>query len=287
MLQDPHEKSSPTSGVAFFALKVRRECESLALDLILGMSSEYFTRSPETSEENRQKLHRSRSATLLQFPALGRFPSSQTNCPSAGFSVLMGRLVLFAFLGLAGCETTSDGPQSAASSLAPLVDLGRKSSIAFIAEQGGDVQALVQELLELFAARGYYELVDRSNLQGTMQERRFQQMSFVEGRDSDRIGGADVLVYVQADAHADQVAPSDFLGSVLAPYAFKTVVNYAASFRAIRTSSGEIVAARRLDLSEKKDSFSASSFNTGADSAPMVSRLRDQAAAQIFQSLHP
>jgi hypothetical protein len=192
-----------------------------------------------------------------------------------------------AVLGIAGCETSGPQPQLLSSALGPGVDLGRGQRVAILAEQGGDVQALVQELYELFAARGYYQLVDRSNLQDIMQERRFQQMTFVDGRPPGAIGGADVMIYVQADAQSGQAAPDSFIGSVLSPYASETVVDYVASFRAIRPGSGEIVAARRLDLSDKKGSFTTSSFNPGVNPTPLLSSLRQQAASQIFHALHP
>jgi hypothetical protein len=120
-----------------------------------------------------------------------------------------------------------------------------------------------------------------------MQERRFQQMSFVDGRAAGTIAGADVMIYVQADAQSGQAAPDSFLGSILSPYASETVVNYVASFRAIRPETGEIVAARRLDLSDKKGSFTTSTFNPGVNPAPLLETLRQQAALLMYQALHP
>ena len=199
-------------------------------------------------------------------------------CARAGACLLL--------VSLAGCETSSHQPQYAYSPVRG-VDMGQGCRVAIIAEQGGDVQPLVQKLYELFASHGYYQLVDRSNLQQTMEERRFQRMSFVNGGSTGSITGADILIHVQADAESSQVAPQNFLGAVLAPNNYDTVVNYRAGFRAIRVGSGEVVAARMLELSNKKSSFSTTSFNADADSAPMVSGLRDQAAMQIFQSLHP
>ena len=187
---------------------------------------------------------------------------------------------------MTACETT--GPSHSFSS-APVtgVDMGRGSRVAIVAEQGGDVQPLVQKLYELFAARGYYQMVDRSNLQQTMQERQLQRMSFVNGDSPGAITGADLLIHVQADARSNQIAPQDLLGSVLAPHAYDTAVNYTAGFRAIRVGSGEVVAARMIELADQKGNSSISAFSSGVDPAPMVSSLRDQAAAQIFQSLHP
>lgn len=187
---------------------------------------------------------------------------------------------------MTGCESTGSS-QSFSSAPVPGVDMGRGNRVAIVAEQGGDVQPLVQKLYELFAARGYYQLVDRSNLQQTMQERQFQRMSFVSGNSPGSIAGADILIHVQADARSNQVAPQDFLGSVLAPHAYDTAVNYTAGFRAIRVGSGEVVAARMIELADQKGNSSISAFSSGVDPGPMVSSLRDRAAAQIFQSLHP
>lgn len=199
---------------------------------------------------------------------------------------LIALFVAFALVGVSGCETANH-QQSHYYAPVPGVDMGRGSRVAIVAEQGGDVQPLVQKLYELFAARGYYQLVDRSNLQQTMQERQFQRMSFVSGNSPGSIAGADILIHVQADARSNQVAPQDFLGSVLAPHAYDTAVNYTAGFRAIRVGSGEVVAARMIELADQKGNSSISAFNSGVDPGPMVSSLRDQAAAQIFQSLHP
>lgn len=192
----------------------------------------------------------------------------------------------FALAGLAGCETSQHQTQY---SYAPVqgVDMGQGCRVAIIAEHGGDVQPLVQKLYELFSGRGYYQLVDRSNMQQTMEERRFGQMSFVNGCSAGSLTGADILIHVQAEAESSQVAPQDIIGAVLAPNAYDTVVSYRAGFRAIRVSSGQVVAARMLELSDKKSSLTGISFNPDADSAPMVSMLRDQAALQMFQSLHP
>jgi hypothetical protein len=196
-------------------------------------------------------------------------------------------LIVFFVAGLSGCTSSRHQTQPLISASGSGADLGKGQRIAILAEQGGDVQALVQELYELFAARGYYQLVDRSNLHETMQERRFQQMSFVDGRSAGTIAGADVMIYVQADAQSGRAAPDSFLGSILSPYASETVVNYVASFRAIRPETGEIVAARRLDLSDKKGSFTTSTFNPGVNPAPLLETLRQQAALLIYQSLHP
>ena len=197
------------------------------------------------------------------------------------FVFLMSALLL---IFLTGCATQEPmgGPTPARFSIE------RGSRIAIVPEDGNDSQELCHKLYELFAQAGYYELVDRAELSRTLEERRFQSMSFVEARPSDNIRGVDAFIYLRAEAAAGPSGPSDFLESIFSPYNSKILAKYVAVYRMILTGNSRIAAARQIDLTDTKGSFSLSGDAPPVEDAePMVQRLRDEAAWQIFESLHP
>lgn len=147
---------------------------------------------------------------------------------------------------------------------------------------------MVQKLYELFSSAGHYQLVDRTNLRQTMEERDFQRMSFVEKRPTDAIRGVDAFLYVQADVQSSQAVPNnDVLASLFGGHTVQTSVGYVASYRVVRMATGEVVSARRIDLSNAKGNFTFGGFAGQSQEQNMLAALRDQAAGQIFQAVHP
>ena len=185
---------------------------------------------------------------------------------------------------LTGCA-----PQEPMGGPAPArFSIERGSRIAIVPEDGNDSLELCHKLYELFAQAGYYELVDRAELSRTMEERQFQSMSFVEARPSDNIRGVDAFIYLRAEAAAGPTGPSDFLESIFSPYNSKILAKYVAVYRMILTGNSRIAAARQIELSDTKGSFSLSGDAPPVELAePMVQKLREEAAYQIFESLHP
>jgi tetratricopeptide (TPR) repeat protein len=123
-----------------------------------------------------------------------------------------------------------------------------------------------------------------------MQERQFQRMSFVEDRAGGKIKGVDAFIYLQAEGLSGSQSDSNsytYKGNTYTSYTTKTSVNYIANYRAIMTSTSQIAGGRRIELSDSQSAFSADGYPAAPDPYPMVSDLRNKAARQIFESLHP
>jgi tetratricopeptide (TPR) repeat protein len=186
---------------------------------------------------------------------------------------------------LTSCTTiTVDAPQPAE------LSLGRGSRISIVPEAGSDCGELAHALFQLFAAQGYYQLVDRANLGATMQERQFQRMSFVEDRAGGRIKGVDAFIYLQAEGLSGSQSDSSsftYDGKTITAYTTKTTANYIANYRAVMTGSSQIAGGRRIELSDSQTAFSADGYPAAPDPYPLIAGMRNKAAQQIFGSLHP
>jgi tetratricopeptide (TPR) repeat protein len=186
---------------------------------------------------------------------------------------------------LASCTTiTVDAPQPAE------LSLGRGSRISIVPEAGSDCGELAHALFQLFAAQGYYQLVDRANIGATMQERQFQRMSFVEDRAGGRIKGVDAFIYLQAEGLSGSQSDSSsytYDGKTITNYSTKTTANYIANYRAVMTGSSQIAGGRRIELSDSQSAFSSDGYPAAPDPYPLIAGMRNKAAQQIFESLHP
>jgi len=186
---------------------------------------------------------------------------------------------------LASCTTiTIDAPQPAE------LSLGRNSRISIVPEAGSDCGELAHSLFQLFAAQGYYQLVDRANLGDMMQERQFQRMSFVENRTSGRVKGVDAFIYLQAEGLSGSESDSSsftYDGKTFTLYSTKTTANYIANYRAVLASSSQIAGGRRIELTDSQSASSADGYPSAPDPYPLIAGMRNKAAQQIFESLHP
>lgn len=187
---------------------------------------------------------------------------------------------------LTSCTTiTVDAPQPAE------LSLGRGSRISIVPEAGSDCGELAHALFQLFAGQGYYQLVDRANLGDSINERNFQRMSFVENRTSGRIKGVDAFIYLQAEgmsgAQSDSSSYTNKEGETIRSYTTKTIANYIANYRAVMTSTSQIAGGRRIEFSDTDTNYSSEGYPSAPDPYPMIAGMRNKAAHQIFQSLHP
>ena len=212
--------------------------------------------------------------------------SRPMNCFRRFFAVLVANAMFTVFL--ASCSSSNTAGHYYSVPSGPAIDLGRGCRVAIVAEPGSDTEPMVQKLYELFTAAGRYQLVDRTNLRQTMEERDFQRMSFVEKRPTDSLRGVDIFVYVQADGNSSQAVPNnDVLASLFGGHTIQTSVGYVASYRVVRMATGEVVSARRIDLSDAKGNFTFGGFAGQSQEQAMLAAMRNQAAGQIFQALHP
>jgi len=187
--------------------------------------------------------------------------------------------------GFTSCTTIKiDAPHPAE------LSLGRGSRICIVPEQGSDANELALALYQKFSTAGFYELVDRANMGNTMQERNFQQMSFVDSRSSGRMKSADAFIYLNADGFSRSVNDSQtftYNGNSFTTYTATTFATYRAGYRAVQTASSQIVGGRRIELSDKKQAFSPQGFPAPPDPYEMFASMRENIASQIFDSLHP
>jgi hypothetical protein len=186
---------------------------------------------------------------------------------------------------LTGCTTIKvDAPHPAE------LSLGRGSRVCIVPEQGSDANELALALFQKFSTAGFYELVDRANMGNTMQERNFQQMSFVDSRSSGRMKSADAFIYLSADGFSRNQNDSQtfsYNGQSITTYTAKTFANYRAGYRAVQTSSSQIAGGRRIELSDQKTATSTRGFPSPPDPYEMFASMREKIADQIFDSLHP
>jgi hypothetical protein len=186
---------------------------------------------------------------------------------------------------LTSCTTiTVDAPQPAE------LSLGRGSRVSIVPEAGSDCGELAHALFQLFASQGYYQLVDRANLGDAIQERQFQRMSFVENRTSGRIKGVDAFIYLQAEGLSGSRSETNsytYKENTYTSYQTTTTANYIANYRAVMTSSSQIAGGRRIELSDSRSAFSTDGYPAAPDPYPLIAGMRNKAAAQIFESLHP
>jgi tetratricopeptide (TPR) repeat protein len=186
---------------------------------------------------------------------------------------------------LASCTTiTIDAPQPAE------LSLGRGSRVSIVPEAGSDRGELAHALFQLFAAQGYYQLVDRANLGDAIQERNFQRMSFVENRTGGRIKGVDAFIYLQAEGLSGSRSESNsytYKENTYTSYKTTTTANYIANYRAVMASTSQIAGGRRIELTDNKSAFSSDGYPAAPDPYPMIAGMRNKVAQQIFESLHP
>jgi hypothetical protein len=180
---------------------------------------------------------------------------------------------------LFGCDTL---PHQAQQEYSPHFYLPAGTRVTIIPENGDDCMELSHKLYELFASRGYYKLIDRANLGDNLQERTFQNMSFVEKRPVDNIAGVDAFLYLQAECNSSQSQSLDPISSLLSSSAMENNAEYVAIYRMVLVSNGQIVAARQIRLADR-EGFAL--FDSSVE--PLIQKLREKAAQQIFESLHP
>ncbi len=186
-------------------------------------------------------------------------------------------LCLFGILSC-GCES----PDAAFQAPPARFFLPQGTRITIIPENGNDAPELCHKLYELFASRNYYTLIDRANLDQNFEERRFQKFDVVEDRPVGQIGGVDAFLYLQAEYAAESTQATDPLSILLAPHSTDTLAHYVAIYRMVLVRDGHIVAARQIRLTDKE-----SPVYLGGHPQPLVQKVREQAAWQIFDSLHP
>jgi len=188
-------------------------------------------------------------------------------------------LIVLAIICMTGCETIPDHAQQEPT---PHFYLPAGTSVTIIPENGDDCIELSHKLYELFASRGYYKIIDRANLGQTFEERNFQNMTFVEKRPMGYISGVDAFLYLQAECQSGQTQISDPIANLLSPSSTEINAEYVAVYRLVLVSNGEIVAARQIRLHDRNPFVV---FD--APTQPLVQKLRNKAAMQIFESLHP
>jgi hypothetical protein len=180
---------------------------------------------------------------------------------------------------LLGCDTL---PNQAHQEYSPKFYLPAGTRVTIIPENGEDCFELSHKLYELFASRGYYKLIDRANLGDNLQERTFQNMSFVEKRPVDNIAGVDAFLYLQAECNSSQSQSLDPISSLLSSSAMENNAEYVAIYRMVLVSNGQIVGARQIRLADREGFIVY-----GTPIQPLIQKLRNNAAMQIFESLHP
>jgi hypothetical protein len=199
--------------------------------------------------------------------------------------ILISALTAITAFLLTSCTTiTVDAPQPAE------LSLGRNSRISIVPEAGSDCGELAHALFQLFAGQGYYQLVDRANLGDAMDERKFQRMSFVENRGGGKIKGVDAFIYLQAEGLSGSESDRNsytWNGNSVTLFTTKTTANYIANYRAVMTSTSQIAGGRRIELSDSQTASSSEGYPAAPDPYPMIAAMRNKAAHQIFQSLHP
>lgn len=195
-----------------------------------------------------------------------------------GLSSVWRAFALVACLLFFGCAAPHDAYEIAP----PRFAMPPGTRLTIIPEGGSDAAELSHKLYELFASRSFYTLIDRANLGQTFEERRFQNMAVVEDRPVGEIGGVDAFLYLQAEYSAEQTQAIDPISILLAPNSSETLAHYVAIYRMVLVRDGHIVAARQLRLTDKR-----SPFHIGGYPQPLVQKLREKAAWQIFESLHP
>ena len=180
---------------------------------------------------------------------------------------------------ICGCVTT---PDYSSQPPPPRFYLPAGTRVTILPENGEDCVELSHKLYELFASRSYYKLIDRANLEQTFEERKFQNMSFVEQRPVGDICGVDAFLYLQAECASGQSQSTDPLSTLLSASAIENNASYVAIYRMVLVSNGEIVAARQIRLTDREGFV-----GFGKMTQPLVQKLREEAAHQIFASLHP
>ena len=197
-------------------------------------------------------------------------------------TILLAAIVAVFFI--TGCETI---PSPSSQGASPHFYLPAGTRVTIIPESGEDCVELSHKLYELFAARGYYQLVDRHNLGQTMQERAFQQMSFVEQRPAGDIRGVDAFLYLQAECRDEPAQNNGLVPALLGASTSSVVPTYVAIYRMVIVSDGRIVAARQLRISDNGEWLNPTSLLFGSGNHDAAQKLREEAARQIFASLHP
>jgi hypothetical protein len=115
-------------------------------------------------------------------------------------------------------------------------------------------------------------------------------MSFVENRGGGKIKGVDAFIYLQAEGMSGSQSDSNTYtwdGKSVTTYTTKTTANYIANYRAVMTSSSQIAGGRRIEFSDSQSAVSVDGYPAAPDPYPMIAGMRNKAAHQIFQSLHP
>jgi hypothetical protein len=170
------------------------------------------------------------------------------------------------------------------------LSLGRGARLSIVPEAGSNAGEMARALFQLFANQGYYQLLDWANLGQTINERQFQNMSFVENRGGGRIKGVDAFIYLQAEGLSGSTSDSSSYtdnGNTFTSYNTKMTANYIANYRAVLTSFSQIAGGRCIELSDSHSVFSSDGYPAAPDPYPMIQKMRNKAAKQNFSSLHP
>ncbi len=168
------------------------------------------------------------------------------------------------------------------------LSLGRGARLSIVPEAGSNAGEMARALFQLFANQGYYQLLDWANLGQTINERQFQNMSFVENRGGGRIKGVDAFIYLQAEGLSGSTSDSSSYtdnGNTFTSYNTKMTANYIANYRAVLTSFSQIAGGRCIELSDSQSVFSSDGYPAAPDPYPMIQKMRNKAAKQNFSSL--
>ena len=91
----------------------------------------------------------------------------------------------------------------------------------------------------------------------------------------------------QIYGHEAVEIPCGYDGKTITTYSTKTTANYIANYRAVMTASSQIAGGRRIEFSDDRTAYSSEGYPAAPDPYPLIQKMRNKAAGQIFQSLHP
>ena len=112
-------------------------------------------------------------------------------------------------------------------------------------------------------------------------------MSFVEQRPAGDIRGVDAFLYLQAECRDEPTQNNGLVPALLGASTSSVVPTYVAIYRMVIVSDGRLVAARQLRISDNGEWLNPISLLFGSGNHDAAQKLREEAARQIFASLHP
>ncbi len=201
--------------------------------------------------------------------------------------IAFGVLGLGAILCLnTGCTTIKiDSPRPSE------VSLRSGSGIILKPGYGEESQNLAHAIAQDIAAKGFYNVVDRSNVRNMIDERNFQRMSGVESRNQGRsIQGADAILSVDVRPSWDVERDSSsytYKNKTYTSYTAKTTVQYPVNFAVIDIHTSAHQVTKSLPLRDSDTNSSADGYPSAPSPDSMLHGLRTSAARQISNVIHP